>query len=42
MLEMLGNISFLLLGVVIGASIMYGFEIFMDWKEDQEGDNHDK
>lgn len=36
MLENLGMISYLLLGIVIGAGIMYFFEVFMDWREDQE------
>lgn len=30
------NILMVLLGILIGASIMYGFENFKDWKEEQE------
>ena len=32
----LGNVLFFTIGVVVGASIMYGFEVFMDFKEDRE------
>ena len=35
MLETLIHIVFLIMGIVIGATIMYGFELFMDWKEDK-------
>ncbi len=33
----IGNVLFCIIGVFIGASIMYGFEVFMDWKEDRGG-----
>ena len=36
----LGNVLFCVIGVVLGASIMYGFEVFMDWKEDREEMKH--
>ncbi len=36
MLEFIGHGLFLVLGIIIGASIMYGFELIMDWKEDKE------
>ena len=32
----LGNILFFVIGLVVGAGIMYGFELFWDWKEDKE------
>lgn len=32
----LGNILFFIIGLVVGAGIMYGFELFWDWKEDKE------
>ena len=32
----LGNVLFFVIGVVVGASIIYGFDVFMDWKEDRE------
>lgn len=32
----LGNVLFFTIGVVVGASIMYGFDVYMDWKEDRE------
>ena len=32
----LGNVLFCVIGVVVGASIMYGFELLMDFKEDRE------
>lgn len=32
----IGNILFFLIGVVVGASIMFGFDVYMDWKEDRE------
>ena len=35
MLELLGNVLFFVFGLVIGASIMYGFEVYQDWKEDK-------
>ena len=35
-LSFLGNGIFLVIGIVTGAAIMYGFEVFMDWKEDRE------
>lgn len=34
-LTFLGNGIFLTVGVVIGAALMYGFEIYLDWKEDR-------
>ena len=34
----IGNTLFCIIGVFIGASIMYGFEVYMDWKEDREND----
>ena len=36
----LGNVLFCVIGVVLGSSIMYGFEVFMDWKEDREEMKH--
>lgn len=27
---------FFVIGIMVGVSIMYGFEAFMDWKEDKE------
>lgn len=30
------NVLFFIIGVFIGASIMYGFEVYMDWREDKE------
>ena len=35
-LYFIGNCIFGVVGVIVGASIMYGFELFMDWKEDRE------
>ena len=32
----LGNILFFIIGLVIGASIMYGFELYQDWKLEKE------
>ena len=32
----LGNILFFIIGVFIGALIMYLFEVYMDFKEDNE------
>lgn len=32
----IGNVLFFIIGVVLGASIMYGFDVYMDWKEDRE------
>lgn len=32
----IGNVLFCIIGVFIGSSIMYFFEVFMDWKEDRE------
>ena len=32
----IGNVIFCIIGVCIGSSIMYGFELIMDWKEDRE------
>lgn len=34
----LGNVLFFVIGVVVGASIIYGFDVFMDWKEDRENE----
>ena len=34
----LGNILFFVIGVVLGASIIYGFDVYMDWKEDSENE----
>ena len=34
----IGNILFCIIGVFIGASIMYFFEVYMDWREDREND----
>lgn len=31
----LGNILFFIIGLVVGASIMYGFELYQDWREDR-------
>lgn len=36
MLELLGNILFFVIGLVIGASIMYGFDLYQDWKEERK------
>lgn len=36
MLEDLGNAIFFIMGVLAGASIMYVFELIMDWREDHE------
>lgn len=36
MLEFLGHAIYFIMGVLAGATIMYGFELFMDWKEDRE------
>ena len=38
MLEFIGHGIFLILGIAIGASIMYTFELIMDWKEEREND----
>ena len=35
----LGNVLFCVIGVVVGASIIYGFDVFMDYKEDKEDEN---
>ena len=35
-LELFGHIIYLCIGVFIGASIMYFFEVYMDWMEDRE------
>lgn len=35
-LTFLGNGIFLTVGVAIGAALMYGFELYLDWKEDKE------
>lgn len=35
----IGNVLFFIIGVVVGASIIYGFDVFMDWKEDREHEN---
>ena len=35
-LEFIGHLMLFIFGVGIGAGIMYGFEVFMDWKEDRE------
>lgn len=32
----LGNILFFVIGVVLGASIIYGFDVYMDWKEERD------
>lgn len=32
----IGNVLFFIIGVFIGSSIMYGFDVYMDWKEDRE------
>ena len=37
-LELFGHIIYLCIGVCIGTSIMYFFEVYMDWKEDREED----
>ena len=34
-LELIGGGVVFTIGVVIGAAIMYGFETFMDWKENR-------
>lgn len=36
MLEQLICVICLIIGIVIGATLMYGFELYMDWKEDRE------
>lgn len=36
MLEFLGYGIFLILGIGIGAGIMYAFELIMDWKEEKQ------
>lgn len=36
MLEFIGHGIYLVIGIVIGAGIMYAFELIMDWKEDKE------
>ena len=36
----IGNILFCIIGVFIGASIMYFFEVYMDWSEDREEAEH--
>ena len=38
MLEFLGHGIFLILGIAIGAGIMYAFELIMDWKEEKQQD----
>ena len=35
-LTFIGNGICLTIGVIIGASIMYSFEVYMNWKEDKE------
>lgn len=34
----IGNVLFCIIGVFIGASIMYFFEVYMDWREDREAE----
>lgn len=34
----LGNILFFVIGVVVGESIIYGLDVYMDWKEDSENE----
>lgn len=36
MLEIIGFATPFIMGVVVGAGIMYGFEVYSDWKEEQE------
>ena len=35
----IGNVLFCVIGVILGASIMYGFDVFMDWREDRQDEN---
>ena len=37
----LGNILFFVIGLVVGASIMYGFELYQDRKEDRVDEQRD-
>ena len=37
-LEVFGHMIYLCIGLFIGASIMYFFEVYMDWREDREND----
>ena len=37
----LGNILFFVIGLVVGASIMYGFELYQDRKEDRADEQRD-
>ena len=37
----LGNILFFIIGLVVGASIMYGFELYQDRKEDRVDEQRD-
>lgn len=37
-LETIMFILFFALGVGVGAGIMYGFELYQDWKEDKEAE----
>ena len=39
-LELFGHMIYLCIGVFIGASIMYFFEVYMDWREDREEAEH--
>lgn len=36
MLEFIGHGIYFIIGLCLGASIMYFFEVFMDWKEDRK------
>lgn len=36
MLEKIMFVLFFVVGVGVGAGIMYGFELYQDWKEDKE------
>ena len=38
MLEFIGHGIFLILGIGIGAGIMYAYELIMDWREEREND----
>ena len=35
-LTRIGNILVFIIGVGLGASIMYFYEVYMDWREDKE------
>lgn len=35
----IGNVLFFVIGVVLGSSIMYGFDVYMDWRDDNENNN---